>query len=178
MAYWEWLCHRACQRVVGEKNKPNRYTNSCSNMGPRRKINFKELPKQLTRTVGSDSGAAKPVRYWMYILFARPPDLGPYPGIPADLASRWQPWPRPRPIWPSSLFPSCVFLTLFASTSSPYPFLAFPRISLPDPTLTRPIVRARCARWYGFIPVLRILGPHLNYVPVQIAFSSQGCMKF
>ena len=59
-------------------------------MGPRRKINFKELPKQLTRTVGSGSAAAKPVRYCMYIHFARPADLGPYPSIPAGLASRWQ----------------------------------------------------------------------------------------
>jgi hypothetical protein len=162
-------------RVVGEKNKSDRY----SNMGPRRKINFKELPKQLT-TAGSSSGAAKPVRYWMYILFTRPPDLGPYPGILAELvASRWQPWPRPRPIWQSSLFPGRMLPTILALTSSPYPFLAFLRVSLPDPTLTRLVVRARCARWYGFVPVLRILGLHLNCVPVQIAFSSpQGCMEF
>ena len=37
---------------LGEKNEPD------PGMGPRRKINFKVLPKQLARAVGSSSVAA------------------------------------------------------------------------------------------------------------------------
>ena len=80
-----------------------------------------------------------------------------------------------------------VILRILVLTSSHYPFVAFLRVSLPNPKVARymPSHLARCASrvgWYVFIPVLRVFGLHLNCVSVQIAFSSRraarACMKF